>query len=117
MKLIGVISETMEKALKSHEILARRSNALRDILLATEQEVKQLTSSILATKSILLQTEYIGACKTKVTLHGVAVDISEERMESFLPSTSEGRLGDNEQGRHRNRGLCHQGDTDPEDVM
>lgn len=51
-----VSRETMKEALKSlkigPKILARRSNALRDILLATEKETKQLAGSALTTKSV-----------------------------------------------------------------
>lgn len=83
-KLIGVIRESIEKALKSHKILARGSNALWDILLATEQEAKQVAGYILETKSVPLQTEYMGARKTKVTVHRVPVDISEDRMGAFF---------------------------------
>lgn len=48
----------MEEALKSLKIgpriLARRSNALKDILLAAE-EAKQLAGNTLTTKSVCLQ--------------------------------------------------------------
>lgn len=50
-KLIGVRKETMEKALNSlsikPKVLAKRSNAIWDILLATKQEAKQLAENIL----------------------------------------------------------------------
>lgn len=53
----------MEKALKilhiGTKILARRSNALWDILLATKEEAKMLAGSTLITKSIRLQSEYM----------------------------------------------------------
>lgn len=61
----------MEEALKCLEIgpkiLARKSNALWVILLATDEEAKQLAGSTLATKSVRLQTEYIGTRRKKVT--------------------------------------------------
>lgn len=57
-KLIGVSRETMEEILKSLNIalkvLARRSSAIWDILLATEQEAKQLAGSVLATHRSVL---------------------------------------------------------------
>lgn len=55
-KSIGVSRETMKEALKSLSIglkvLARRSNAMGNILLATEQEPRGLTGSILTSKSV-----------------------------------------------------------------
>lgn len=46
-----------------------------DILLATEDAVKALSGSILTTKFVRLQTDYLGMRKTKVTLHGVQLYI------------------------------------------
>lgn len=50
-RFIGVNRETMEEVLKNlkigPKILARRSNALWDILLATEEKAKMLTGSTL----------------------------------------------------------------------
>lgn len=51
-----------------------------DILLDTEQEAKQLTGSILMSKEVQLQIEYMGTCKTKITIYGEPVDISDDRM-------------------------------------
>lgn len=74
-KLIGVSREMMEEALKTLNVaprmLARRSNALWDILLADEEEAKKLAGSILMTKNVRMQTEYMGTRKTRVTVHGV----------------------------------------------
>lgn len=82
----------MEEALKSlkvgPKILARRSNALWDILLNTEEEAKQLTGNLFTTKSVCLQTENMRTRKTKLTVHGVFLDISEERSGSFLTGTA-----------------------------
>lgn len=65
----------MQEALKtlnvSPRVLARRSNALWDILLANEEEAKKLAGSILTTKTVRMQTEYMGTRKTRVTVHGV----------------------------------------------
>lgn len=69
----------MEEALKSlsiaPKILARRSNATWDILLATITETKVLAEGILTTKPLRLQIEYLDTQKTKITLHGVPLDI------------------------------------------
>lgn len=68
-KLIGVSREAMEEAAKSlriaPKILARRINALWDLLLATEQEAKALTGNILTTATLRLQTDYMGTRRTK----------------------------------------------------
>lgn len=59
-------------------------NALWDLLLQTEQQAKSLAGSILSTKNLRLQTEYMGTCRTKVTIHGVPIDISDDRIEAFF---------------------------------
>lgn len=80
----------MEEALKAlhirPKILARRTNALWDILLQSEEQTKELAGSILSTKTLHLQTEYMGTCRTKVTIHGSPVDISDDRMGAFSPN-------------------------------
>lgn len=92
-KLIGVSRECMEEALKvlniHPKILARRSNALWDLLLASEEQAKTLAGSVLFTKSIRLQTEYMGTCRTRVTIHGVPVDITTNRMGAFFTKYGE----------------------------
>lgn len=81
--LIGVSRETMEEALKSlnitPKILARRTRALWDLLIATEEEAKKLTGSVLTSK-----TEYMGTRRTNVTMHGVPIDITEDRLGAFF---------------------------------
>lgn len=71
----------MEETLKSFsiasKILARRSNAIWDILLATIEEAKVLAEGILTTKPLRLQIEYLDIQKTKMTLHGVPLDIED----------------------------------------
>lgn len=83
-RLIGVSKETLEEALKSFkigpEILARMSNALWDILLATVEEAKKLAGSTLATNSVRLQTDYLATRRTKMAVHGVLVHISRDRL-------------------------------------
>lgn len=72
----------MEEALTCLNIitkmLARRSNPMWDILLTSEEEAKTLAGCILTTKSVRTQTEYMGAERTKITLHGMPMDIEEE---------------------------------------
>lgn len=69
LKLIGVSRETVEETLKklniAPKVLARRTNAIWEILLATEREVKQLTGSLLVIGSLRLQTEYMGIPKSR----------------------------------------------------
>lgn len=57
---------------------------MRDILLHTINEAGVLAGSILTTKSVKLQMEYLGTWKTKIMLPGVTFDISEEHLEAFL---------------------------------
>lgn len=55
-----------------------------DVLLATEQEAKQLAGSSLTMKTLRLQIEYMSTRRTIVMLHGVTVDITEDRMGAFF---------------------------------
>lgn len=64
-------------------MLASRSNAMWVILLASEEEAKQLSGSILMAESVRLLTEYIGTRRIRITVYGVPVDIREYRMETF----------------------------------
>lgn len=68
------------------KVLARRSNEIWDLFLATEQEAKQFTRSILRTTAVRLQTEYRGTRWKKITAHGVPLDISENRMGGLFAS-------------------------------
>lgn len=117
-KLIGVSRETMEEALKSlkisPKILTRCTNALWDILLATEEETKKLAGSNLATKSVRLQTEYLGMMRTKVTVHGVPVHIIGDRLGAFFFTVWRyGRsLGNNKQNGDCHWGFYLSGDPD-----
>lgn len=78
----------MEEALKNlniaPKVLARRSNAMWDILLGKEVEAKQLAGSVLSTTSIRLQTEYMGIRWTKITVPEVPVNICENCMGAFF---------------------------------
>lgn len=57
---MGISREIMEEVLKSlniaPKVLARRSNTMLDILLATVKEAKILAGSILTSKLVRLQT-------------------------------------------------------------
>lgn len=59
LKLIGITRERMEAGLKNMNIkpkmLAKRSYAIKDILLATEEEARQLTGSILFIQTSLIK--------------------------------------------------------------
>lgn len=62
------------------KMLARRSNAMWDILLAAGEAGKALAGNILTTKSIRLQTEYMDTRKTRIILHGLLTYITEDHM-------------------------------------
>lgn len=91
-QLIGVSRENMKEVLKSLKImpkmLARSSNSMWD-LLSSKQEAKQLAGSILSTYSLQLQTEYMRTRNTNITIHGVPVDISENRIGAFFAKFSQ----------------------------
>lgn len=55
-----------------------------DILLEMENKPKKLVRRILTTKSVKLQTVYLGTRKIRITLHGVALDISEDYLGAFF---------------------------------
>lgn len=81
-KLIGVSREAVEEALKYLQIvpkiLAKRSNVMWDL------EAKKLAGSFLMTKSLWLQTEYVGTRQTRVTLHGEPMDINVDYVGAFF---------------------------------
>lgn len=87
-KLSAVNRDCREEALKilniGAKVLARRSNAMWDILFATEDSAKALAGNILTTKSVRLQTECLGTRKTRVTLHRVPVFIMEDHLGFFF---------------------------------
>lgn len=60
-------------------VLTKRSKSMWDSLLANEDEAKTLAGSILKTKSMRLQTEYMGTWRSRVSLNGVAVDLTWRR--------------------------------------
>lgn len=70
----------MEGTLKALNIgakmLTRRCKAIGDILLATEEAAKILAGNKLTTKMLRLQTKYMGTRKTRITLHGVLMYIT-----------------------------------------
>lgn len=64
-----------------------------------EEEAKKFAGSTLAMKSVRLQTEYLGAWKTKANVHEVPVDINGDRLETFFARYGEvlEGLGNNKQ--------------------
>lgn len=60
-----------------------------DVLLQIEDAAILLVDSILTMKRVRLQTEYMGQRKTKVTLHGVPVFISENHLGFFFSKFEE----------------------------
>lgn len=93
--LIGVSRENMEESLKALNItpciLIRRSRALWDLLMKSEQEVKDLGGSVLTSKTLRLQIEYMGTRRTNVTVHGVPIDITEDRLGAFFPNMAKSK--------------------------
>lgn len=73
-------------------MLAKRSYAIWNILLATEEEARQLAGSIIMAKVVRLQTEYIATQKITVTVYGVPADITEDLLGSFFAKY--GQVGD-----------------------
>lgn len=72
----------MEEAMKSLQIqpkvLARRSNAMSNILLACKEDAKYLTGSVRTIKSVRMQTVYMSTRTIRVRIHSVAMDFTEE---------------------------------------
>lgn len=68
-------------------VLSKRSNTMWDILLATEDKAKRLAGNIgrLTTKSVRLQSECMDTRKTRITLYGVPVVISDDHVGAFFP--------------------------------
>lgn len=87
-RFMNINRKGMEEALKSlnigAEVLDRKSNTRWDILPATEDATKSMAGNILTTKSVRLQTEYMGTRKTKVTMHNIPLYIMEDHFS--LPS-------------------------------
>lgn len=74
-KLIGVTREPMEQAMKSFNIpvsvLCKRNNTILDILVGKKETAGKLSENLLTTKSVWLQTKYMGPRKTNITFHSV----------------------------------------------
>lgn len=64
--------------------MAQRSNAMWDILLASEEAAKALAESILVTQKMRLQTKDMGTRKSWINLHGVPIYITEDHLEAFF---------------------------------
>lgn len=80
----------MEGTLKALNIgakmLTRRCKAIGDILLATEEAAKILAGNKLTTKMLRLQTKYMGTRKTRITLHGVLMYITNNLLAAYFSS-------------------------------
>lgn len=87
------------------KVLARKSNAVWDILLATEEMAKTLVGSILTTKMLRLQTEYMSTWKTCITLHELPMYITEDHLGAFFFRLQTSRRSILNQ---RQVGHCHQ---------
>lgn len=76
-KLIAITKETMEESLNAlnmaAKLLARRLNAMWNVLLTAEEAAKALAGNI---KSLRLQNEYMGTRKTRIILHEVPMYIT-----------------------------------------
>lgn len=85
----------MKETLKSLQILAkvlaRSSNAMWDILLTNEEEAKRLAGIVLTTRSVRLQTDYMGLQKIRMILQGVPMNLTEERL-GTSPSSARSRM-------------------------
>lgn len=92
---IITLTRTMEETLKSlhiaPKVLCKRSNAMWDLLLGTEEDAKRLAESVLSTAAVCLQMEYMGTWQTKITVHGVSVDICKDLLLQI--QASRGSLG------------------------
>lgn len=104
-KLIDANREIMEKALNNlnvaAEVVARRSNAMWDIFLQTQEAAKSLTGNIIITKSVRLQTKSMRRRKTRATRHGIPLFIGDDHLDFFLPVWKSSRgIGGKEENRH-----------------
>lgn len=83
-------------------------------MLAIEEGAKKLVGSTLETKSVHLQTEYLRTRRKKVTVHGIPVDITGNRLGVFFFAVRRcsGRLGDNEKNEDSHWEFCPSGDID-----
>lgn len=93
LKLIGVSREIMEGALKclniAPNLLAKRSNAMWDILLATEEEARSLAGSILSTKiGDVANGKLWAPARLELRCMGVPLDILKDHLVTFLPNTN-----------------------------
>lgn len=57
---------------------------MQDILLTPEEEANALAIRILSSMSLWMQTKYMGTRRTKITLHGVSINVEEDLGEAFF---------------------------------
>lgn len=96
------------------QIVGPQENAMWYILLGVEEISKALVVRILTTKSIRLQTEYMGTWRTRITLHVVSVYINDDRL---VPSKNMALWSVYQlQGEHCHQWLRIHDDIDPAKV-
>lgn len=78
----------MEESLKSlntgAKVLAHRSNTMWGILLVTEEVAKTLAVNLLTIKSLRFLNEYMDTRKTRITLHGLSMYITDDHIGGLL---------------------------------
>lgn len=65
-KLVGVSRVVMEEEQRT-KAPTKKSNVVYDILLGSKEAAEKLAGSILTIKSVRTRTEYMSACKIKIT--------------------------------------------------
>lgn len=66
------------------KMLVRRTNAIWNIFLTSKEEARSLAGSILTTKSVRMQIEYMGIRRIKITLYGMTMDVEEDLVRLFF---------------------------------
>ena len=89
-RFAGIKKEAFEELLKTAGIpgkyFYRRSFAIWDVLLPSEEIAKKLATSNITTKYFRLQPEYRGQRRKKVTVCNVSMQLNEDVIASFLSS-------------------------------
>lgn len=74
----------MQETLKNLNIVAKRNNAMWDILLGIEETAKGLAESILTINSLRMQIEYMGTRKTTNKLYELLINISDDHLGAYF---------------------------------
>ena len=87
-RLAGIRKDTFEELLKSADIpcryFCRRSFAIWDVLLPSEELVKKLAGSNVTTKNFRLQPEYKGTRLIRVTVCSVPVQLNGDVIAAYM---------------------------------